>query len=137
MQKFCNILLPILVLSNMVYFYLFPFNNNPHELWVYGGEDYHIQGLRLQTEGGGLDTTFTNEKDFAAFLEQHSADTYKKALEWEIDRAMAEYTSVLVMNDGMVYANYCYPYDDSNCSEIELNCMECDEYGSCLYFNEE
>ena len=109
--------------------------HNP-DYTFYGGDTYYIDGKKLYTESGEVDTIFNSKKDLSIFLEQASADSYKKALAWEIDRIIRDYASVLVMSTGEVFINYCNPYDEDDCFEINLNTKDCDEYDSCLFYNE-
>ena len=112
-----------------------PRYHNP-EYTIYGGDIYYIDGKKLYTESGKIDTMFNTKKELSIFLEQASADSYKKALAWEIGRIMREYTSVLFMSTGEVFINYCNPYDEDDCFEINLNTKDCDKYDSCLFYNE-
>ena len=110
-------------------------HHNP-DYTIYGGDIYYIDGNKLYTESGEIDTVFNNNKELSLFLEQASADSYKEALAWEIDRIIRDYASVLVMSTGEVFINYCNPYDEDDCFEINLNTKDCDEYDSCLFYNE-
>jgi hypothetical protein len=148
MTLLCKFLLPLLVLGNMVFYHLSSSSaavkkigtvdintcddDNP-DYTFYGGDIYYIKGLRLYTESGEVDTMFSTKKDLSLYLENASAETYKRALDYEIYNAMANYSSVLVFNDGTVQANMCNPYTD-NCIEIVLNEKDCDDNGSCLYY---
>lgn len=113
-----------------------PRYHNP-EYTIYGGDIYYIDGKKLYTESGEIDTVFNSKKELSLYLEQASADSYKKAIQWEIDRIISDYSSVLIMNTGEVLINYCHPYDGESCYDLLLNAKECDTLGSCLYFNEE
>ena len=115
-----------------------PRNHNP-DYTFYGGDIYYIDGKRLYSESGEVDTVFNTKKDLSVYLEQASADSYEEALAWELDRFMHEYASVLVYDNGDVYLNWCNPYShaDADCFELLLNTKDCDQHGSCLYYNKD
>jgi hypothetical protein len=113
-------------------------NHNP-DYTFYGGDIYYIDGKRLYSESGEVDTVFNTKKDLSIYLEQASADSYKEALAWELDRFLHEYTNVLVYGSGEVYFTWCNPYShvDADCFELLLNAKDCDQHGSCLYYNKD
>ncbi len=155
MAKLCCFLLPLLAGVNMFYNSLV---SNPEPLpekvgtvdiqlnrdttqhhprfTMYGGDIFYLDECRLYTESGEVDSTFATEIDMSLFLEDYSAEVYRKAVQWEIYNALSNYSSVLIYEDGEVMVNLCNPYNDE-CIDIYLNVKDCDEYGSCLYWHED